>query len=207
MGISYTNNSIPDFASRPFTRLELGCGSRKRNPDSIGVDLLEYDCVDIVGDVYEVLKTVPNGVVDEVYTSHFIEHVPDVQLLLDELARVLKSDGALIIIVPHFSNPYFYSDVTHNTFFGLYSMSYFAKDTYLSRKVPTYKRELSFSIENIQLEFKSSPPYYVRHAIKKLVGVLVNLNTYTKELYEEMFCNLFPCYEIRYELRRLTPES
>ena len=164
--------------------------------------MLDYECVDIVGDVYEVLKTLPEGVVDEVYSSHFIEHLSDVPLLLSELARVLKKGGKLIIVTPHFSNPYFYSDISHKVFFGLYSMSYFSSDTYLSRKVPTYQRDLKFSLENVFIGFKSTPPFYARHALKKIIEVVVNLNSYTKELYEELFCFLFPCYEIRYELRR-----
>ena len=31
---------------------------------------------------------------------------------------------------------------------------------------------------------------------------MFNLNRYTRELYEENFCYLFPCYEIRFEMRR-----
>lgn len=191
---------LPEISSRQYIGLELGCGNRKRNPDSIGIDLLDYECVDIIGDVYEVLRALPEGVVDEVYSSHFVEHVPDVPLLLVELARALKKGGKLIIIVPHFSNPYFYSDITHRASFGLYSMSYFSNDQCLTRKVPTYQRELHFALDNVFLGFKSTPPFYGRHALKKIVELFVNINSYTKEVYEEMFCYLFPCYEVRYEL-------
>ncbi len=203
MGFIDKHNLLSDLACRQYVSLELGCGNRKKNPASIGVDLLDYECVDLVGDVYEVLKALPVEAVDEVYSSHFVEHVPDVPMLLTELARVLKKGGKLVIVVPHFSNPYFYSDITHKAFFGLYSMSYFSRDIYLSRKVPTYQRELTFSVEDVRLGFKSPPPFYVRHAFKKTIGAIVNLNAYTKELYEEMFCYLLPCYEIRYELRRV----
>jgi SAM-dependent methyltransferase len=202
MGIIDKHGVLPDIASRSYVGLELGCGNSKQRSDLIGVDLLDYAGVDIVGDVYEVLRALPEGVLDEVYSSHFVEHVPDVPLLLAELARTLKKGGKLIIVVPHFSNPYYYSDLTHRTAFGLYSMSYFADDQRLSRKVPTYQRELFFSIDKVHLGFKSSPPFYGRHAFKKLVGMLVNMNSYTKELYEEMFCYLVPCYEVRYELRK-----
>jgi len=203
MKIIDKHNLLTEFSKRSNVSLELGCGNRKRNPDAIGIDLLDYECVDLIGDVYEVLRALPDSSVDEVYSSHFVEHVSDVPLLLSELARVLKMGGKLIIIVPHFSNPYFYSDITHKAFFGLYSMSYFSKDTYLSRKVPTYQRDLNYSVESVRLEFKSSPPFYVRHVFKKVVGAIVNLNSYTKEFYEEMFCYLISCYEVRYELRRV----
>lgn len=195
-------NLIESIASREFVKLELGCGPRKLDKLSIGIDALDYPCVDIIGDIFQVLARLPDAVVDEVYSSHFIEHIPDTAKLLNELARVMKADGELIIIAPHFSNPYYYSDFTHKTFFGLYSMSYLAQDEILWRKVPTYQQELNFDVIDIHLGFKSSPPFYLRHGFKKCIEFLVNLNSYTKELYEEMFCYLFPCYEVRYKMRR-----
>ena len=207
MAIEDKKHILARLATLPRVSLELGCGNRKHNPDSIGIDALDYECVDLVGDVFEVLGTLPDGVADEVYSSHFFEHVSDVPRLLDELARVLKAGGRLAITVPHFSNPYFYSDITHRASFGLYSMSYFSIDKQLTRKVPSYQRGLFYELQAVRLVFKSSPPFYLRHAIKKLVEVIVNINNYTRELYEEMFCHWFPCYEVQYELRRINGPS
>lgn len=207
MAILDKHHILDRLPTLPCVSLELGCGNRKRNPDSIGIDALDYECVDLVGDVFEVLGALPDGTVDEVYSSHFFEHVSDVPRLLNELARVLKAGGRLAITVPHFSNPYFYSDITHRASFGLYSMSYFSIDRQLTRRVPSYQRELLYELQAVRLVFKSSPPFYLRHAIKKLVGALVNINNYTRELYEEMFCHWFPCYEVQYELRRINGPS
>ena len=35
---------------------ELGCGMNKRHLEAIGIDALDYPCVDIVGDVFEVIS-------------------------------------------------------------------------------------------------------------------------------------------------------
>lgn len=207
MGIVDKKGVLTRLSTLPCVALELGCGNRKRKHDSIGVDALNYECVDIVGDIFEVLGEMPDGAVDDVYSSHFLEHVSDVTGLLDELARVLKPGGHLAVTVPHFSNPYFYSDISHKANFGLYSMSYFSDDQQLTRKVPSYQKELFYELQAVRLVFKSSPPFYLRHALKKLVEALVNINSYTKELYEEMFCHIFPCYEVEYELRRISGSS
>ena len=98
---------------------------------------------------------------------------------------------------------YFYSDYTHRGFFGLYSFSYLVSDSIHRRKVPTYGREICFELSQADLVFKSSPPFYVRYAYKQILQVVFNLNRYTRELYEENFCYLFPCYEIRFEMRRM----
>jgi ubiquinone/menaquinone biosynthesis C-methylase UbiE len=83
----------------------------------------DSDAVDIVGDALQVLKKVPDNAVSKITSYHFLEHVDNLGILLEEIARVLKQDGTLVSVVPHFSNPFFYSDPTHKNFFGLYTFS------------------------------------------------------------------------------------
>lgn len=182
--------------------LELGCGDRKRLSSAVGIDAINYECVDIVGDVYEVLNQIRNGSIAGVHSHHFFEHVRDVGLLMDEIARILQPDGILEVVVPHFSNPYYYSDYTHQNFFGLYSFSYFSDDSILRRRVPHYKSSVSFELCEVSLIFKSSPPFYGRHGLKRMLQAVFNRGRYMKEFYEENCCYLFPCYEIKFSLRR-----
>jgi hypothetical protein len=142
--------------------LELGCGDFKRHSEAIGIDALDYPGVDIVGDIYAVLKEFPNGSVDEIRSYHFIEHIDNGSLLLAELSRIIKVNGVVEFVAPHFSNPYFYSDPTHRTFFWLYTFCYFSVSHPLSRKVPTYQADLHFILEHVELRFKSSRPFIVR---------------------------------------------
>lgn len=183
-------------------KLELGCGKRKRISDAIGIDMLDHECVDIVGDIFDVLKVFPSNSVTAIYSFHFLEHIADIDLIVGEVTRILKENGELQIVVPHFSNPYFYSDSTHKTFFGLYSLSYFAKDSIFKRSVPTYNRQIQLELMNVELVFKSPPGFFIRNRIKKILEKIFNLNSYMKELYEENFCYIFPCYEIRFQLKK-----
>lgn len=199
MAVLDKRNLLPNLIG---ASLELGCGGHKRLSDAIGIDAINYDCVDIVGDAYEVLTQIPNECVLAVRSYHFFEHVRDVGLLMDEIARILLPDGLLEIVVPHFSNPYYYSDYTHRNFFGLYSFSYFSDDSILRRKVPHYKPFVSFELREVDLIFKSSPPFYGRHGLRRILQTVFNLGRYMKEFYEENCCYLFPCYEIRFSLRR-----
>ena len=199
MSILDKRNLLPELED---SILELGCGPRKRIAHSIGIDIINYDCVDIVGDIYEVLHEVKNQSIGQIHSHHFFEHVHDVELLMSELARILKSGGIVQITVPHFSNPYHYSDFSHRNTFGLYSFSYFARDSLFRKKVPHYTEQTSFVLEEARLVFKSSPPFYFRHAIKKILQVIFNLNRYAEEFYEENCCYFFPCYEFHFRLRR-----
>jgi ubiquinone/menaquinone biosynthesis C-methylase UbiE len=184
-------------------KLDLGCGQRKRSSDYIGVDVIEAPGVDLVGDVYEHLDRLPDAWVTEVFSSHFLEHLEAPQRLLEAVARVLEPGGRFEIIVPHFSNPYFYSDWTHRRSFGLYSLSYVVGGDRFKRTVPTYGVSLPFEIETIRLSFKSPRPFYGRYAIKRAIGLVVNSSPAMQEFYEENLCWLVPCYEIQYVLRRV----
>jgi SAM-dependent methyltransferase len=182
--------------------LELGCGQRKRDPSHVGVDVLDYPGVDLLGDVFDVLEAIPDSSLAGVYTSHFMEHISDMERLIVELARVIRPDGRLDVVVPHFSNPYYYSDLTHTSPFGLYTFSYWALDPLLRRRVPTYQRELAFELRTVRLRFKSPPPFVVRYALKRVFEVLVNLSVWTQEFYEENLSQIVPCYELEFGLLR-----
>lgn len=195
------NNTIPRIGHGLYpVVLDIGCGPRKKDASSIGIDALKFPGVDIVGDVHEVLALLPNASVDGIYSSHFMEHLTDIGALIRELERVLKPGGELRVIVPHFSNPYYYSDPTHKTPFGLYSLCYFAECNIFSRRVPSYGHKALLKLQRVSLVFKSSPPFYLRYGFKKVVQWFVNLFTYNQEFYEDMLTGVISCYEIDFLL-------
>ncbi|MBW8364984.1 MAG: class I SAM-dependent methyltransferase [Rhizobium sp.] len=182
--------------------LELGCGPNKKLMSAIGIDAINYEGVDIVGDIFEVLEKFPEKSVDSVHSFHFFEHIANFQELLSHIARVMRPGGDLEVVVPHFSNPYFYSDPTHRTFFGLYTFCYYASESLFSRKVPTYQHTIQFDLISVDLVFKSTRPFFIRHGVKKLFGLIFNSVGYMQEFYEENLSHIVPCYEVRYRLRK-----
>jgi ubiquinone/menaquinone biosynthesis C-methylase UbiE len=184
--------------------IELGCGPRRRLASSITVDVVDGEQVDIVGDAHDVLSALPAGCARLVTSMHFLEHVSDAGPILDAMSRVLGPGGEIEIVVPHFASPYFHSDPTHRNplGFGLYTMSYYAVDPLLRRQVPGYVRREQLTLKRVDLGFKAARPFYGRYAIKRAIGWLVNSTRYLQELWEESFCYLLPCYEIRYVLGR-----
>jgi ubiquinone/menaquinone biosynthesis C-methylase UbiE len=194
-------NILQQVLTLKIVILDLGCGPLKKHPDWIGIDMLDAEGVDIVGDVYEVMKAFPDGSVDEVHASHFFEHIPDVPVLLIELNRVLKPTGYIEVVVPHFSNAYFYSDYTHKSFFGLYSFSYMVKDNLLKRKVPNYNLNTGLQLKSIHLEFKS--PWRINRPFRKFCKLIFNASTFMKEWYEDSWSSNISCYEVQFVLTKL----
>jgi hypothetical protein len=185
--------------------LELGCGPKKRHPGSIGVDIADWPEVDVVGDATAVLDSLPEGLVSEIHTAHMLEHLESTDIVAS-CARVLAVGGTLSVVVPHFSNPYFYSDPTHRQAFGLYTFSYLAEESLFRRRVPRYSAIPSLELVDVRLRFKAARPFYLRYALGRAIEEFVNLRRWTQELYESHFAYIFPCYELHYRLvKRASP--
>lgn len=188
-------------------RLNLGCGS-KRKPGFLGVDIGEGSAVDVRMDAMAYLKTLPPGSVQEIYSSHFLEHVDarDLQPMLLEFDRVLRAGGRVQIIVPHHSNPYFYSDPTHRTFFGVHTLSYFCDRSCLKRGVPRYSEIAGWSLVNVQLTFKPYKNFKIFGAKIPLLSAWLNwgVNKHVRaiEIFEYYFSKLYPVYEISYVIEK-----
>jgi SAM-dependent methyltransferase len=180
--------------------LEFGPGDIKKYENSIGLDFIDKGSVDYLCDLSKGLSFIPDSCIDLIYTSHFLEHIDSLQNLLLEVNRVLKPGGKMVNIVPHFSNPYFYSDYTHKNFWGLYSVLYFSSDKFFKRDVPRYYNQLDFKINKVYLNFTS--PFRPVNLVKKFFRKLFNSHLIITELYEENLTWIIPCYEIHFEIEK-----
>lgn len=196
-------NIIKNLSDFKPIHIELGCGSRKRSPSAVGVDKLDAEDVDIVGDALDVLRKLPDDSIESISSFHFFEHVDNLLLFLTEIERVLISGGEMFAVVPHFTNPFFYSDPTHKNFFGLYTFSYFCQDRIFRRRVPSYARHANLELIKIDLKFKSFRPRYLTYLLRKIVQFFFNTTNWTKEIYEDSFSGIFSCYEIEYTIKKL----
>jgi SAM-dependent methyltransferase len=185
-------------------RIDLGSGPRPR-PGFYGLDRLDASGVDIVADLDQPLDLLPDNCAEHVFSSHALEHVTNLLPLIAEIHRITRPGGLIEIVVPHFSNPYYYSDPTHVRPFGLYTMNYFV-DTEKQPKawrVPAFYTATRFEIESVKLAFYRSN--LVDRILVPLLRHLVNRSHGTQNFYERRLCWLFPAAEIRYCMRALKP--
>lgn len=83
-------------------KLNLGCGDRTMS-GYVNVDLCGKP--DVVCDLSVFPWPFEDGTVDEVYSSHFLEHVMDFDRTILEIHRILKPNGVCHFHVPHFRSP------------------------------------------------------------------------------------------------------
>lgn len=185
-------------AGQPL-RLNLGCGQRTR-PGFYGVDQVALPGVDILADLNEPFTALPDDCVEEIYCRHTLEHVVRFLELLAELHRVTRSDGRMEIIVPHFSNPYGYSDPTHVRFFGAYSFYYFCDEAdQPPRAVPSFYIPQRFTVEKVDCTLLRAS--LLDRAVRAIVQPLINRRFAWLDWYERRMCRWLPADSIRYILR------
>jgi SAM-dependent methyltransferase len=180
-------------AGRPV-RLNLGSGGTLKQ-GFYGVDHLALPGVDVQADLNQPLDWLPDASVEEIYSRHAFEHIREILPLMRELHRVLKPGGTLHVIVPHFSNPYYYSDLTHCHPFGLYTFFYFCdRADQPRRKVPSFYVDFRYRVERLRIRF-------YRHTLfdkllAPVVSSIVNIGIGTQTWYERRLCWLFHAWEI-----------
>jgi hypothetical protein len=190
---------MEDIRAGKELRLNLGSGQRLIT-GFYNVDHLALPGTDIQADLNEPLSELPDNSVAEIYSRHTLEHISRFLELMVELHRVTKPGGRIEIIVPHFSNPYHYSDPTHVRFFGLYTFFYFCdEEDQPRRKVPSFYLRERFQVESVRCKL-------LRESIwDKVFGLvlqpLINRNLRWLDRYERRFCRWMPANDIRYILR------
>ena len=183
-------------AEKPL-KLELGSGGEGR-AGFYAVDHLELDGVAIIADLNKPLDLLPDDSVDHIYSRHTLEHIEELLPLMRELYRVIRKNGRIEIIVPHFSNVYGYSDPTHVRLFGLYSMYYFvsAENQPVGRKVPAFYTDVRFIIKSIRIEFYKLG--LIDRIFAPLFSRVVNRSLFMQDFYERRLSSFFHAWQIRF---------
>jgi len=91
--------------------LNLGCGTDFRySKDWVNLDITQ-PC-NVKADIRMGLPF-KNASLDMVWASHILEHLTDLRMMQRELARVIKHNGVLNVIVPHYLSEDAWGDPTH----------------------------------------------------------------------------------------------
>ena len=107
-------------------KLDMGCGFNKQ-PGYVGMDKRRVDGVDIVHDLEDVPYPLPDECCVTILASHIMEHLDPRKFIniMDELWRVMKPHGQLLISTPYAGTPGFWQDPTHIHAYNEATWTYF----------------------------------------------------------------------------------
>lgn len=142
--------------------LNIGCGNEKIK-DCINADININVKPNVVCDVnYLPFK---DNAFDCVVVSHLLEHVDDIVMAMNEIGRVLETDGDLMVMAPEFPHWSALADPTHKRFFVAQSFEYLGNPN----KLPGLKygfKTISLQLQNISKEDGKTVPQFVWAATK-----------------------------------------
>lgn len=123
--------------------------------------------VDLPGDIFEVLGSLPDNSVGVIRAVDFLEHIPDKIRLFNEMYRVLAHGGMLLSLTPSTDGRGAFQDPTHVAFYNENSFWYFTDINY-AKFVPSIKSK--FMSSRLQTIYMSE-----WHVENKLPYVMANL--------------------------------
>lgn len=96
--------------------LHFGSGNKKLL-GSISVDVLDLPNVDVVHDLDEYPWPFEDSSFDLIYGHNALEHLSNIVDVMNEIHRLLKPSGRLVVTVPYFRSVDAFGDPTHKHFF------------------------------------------------------------------------------------------
>ena len=132
---------------KQIVKVDLGCGKYKKK-GFYGIDKFSGEDVDQIVDVDKGIPFEDNSV-DEIYTSHVLEHVGNFEFVMEEIHRICKPNAKIIIKVPHFSGSSGFFEF-HKRFFRYGSFSDFEQKP---MDMGISKKSIRFKVLNRRLHF------------------------------------------------------
>lgn len=120
----YSVKQMTNASSLKDKLLDLGCGTRPI-AGWTNVDMYPGEGVDVVLDLDTPTWPWADNSIQEIFSSHTIEHVKDCVHFMKECHRILAPGGYCTIRVPHGWNEAAMGDPTHQRPFFMWTMSAF----------------------------------------------------------------------------------
>lgn len=135
-----------------MVKLDLACGQNKQK-DHIGVDVAGD--FDVKHDLFTFPYPFEDNYADEIFSSHFIEHLPMQYVngkdmlfcFVDECHRILKKGGKLTLIFPNAMSVRAFQDPTHRRFIPFVTAYYFNAEWRRSQKLDHYNVDCDFDFQ------------------------------------------------------------
>lgn len=129
------------------SKLHLGCGTIIL-PHHVNVDSAELPGVDVVHDLAQFPWPFEDRQFEEVILVDIVEHLPSVVKTLEEVYRITKPNGRVLIRTPYYNSTDATSDPTHIHFFNETTFDFFDPQS-KSGRAREYYSSAKFHIEFI----------------------------------------------------------
>lgn len=131
---------------------------------------------------------------DEIYVDNVIEHLDNVVKVMEEINRISKPGGLIVIKVPYFRSKYAFIDPTHKHFFTMDSFTYF-NPTHIHHSLYPYSQCL---FNTTKIVFNEDFPNTGLNGFLK--NLFLRFSNKYPHFYEYHLSNFFPLDELTFYL-------
>lgn len=182
--------------------LDVGCGSSKII-GAIGIDQFSLHGVDIVHNLDIYPWPLKDNSFDRIVFSHSISHLNNLSDVLVECYRLLRPNGVVEIVAPHYASDNFNTDPTHKLHLGIRSMSYYCDNVDFGYKY--ISDNIKFKLIESKISFREAKTLW-REILKpnpfKILGFEWLVNKYPR-IYERLFCWIIPPSEVYFLIQKI----
>jgi ubiquinone/menaquinone biosynthesis C-methylase UbiE len=158
-------------------RLNLGCGVNIEK-DSINLDMVKLKGVNVTHNLNIFPYPFKDNTFDEVFADNVLEHLNDLNKVMEELSRICKEKAIIEIIVPLAPTMFAFRDPTHKLFFTYRTFEYYTKEEtslnhYTKARFKILERKIIF---HNRLNF-----------LTKIINIHQKLTKFTTEFFSQLF--------------------
>jgi len=135
---------------------------------------------------------------DAIELNSVLEHIPIPlqQPIINECFRILKLGGTLTIRVPHFTSFHAYNDIEHHRGYTSHSFDGFIRNIEPNSMHEYYDRK-KFRSSQAKIIFGKKIQVW-----NYLIELFVNINQFTRDIYEQSFLSANPAEGVHVELTK-----
>lgn len=187
-------NPLSDISARKV--LDVGCGPAK-DAGAFGIDQFGLPGVDLVCDLNGPWP-LEAGRFDHVIFRHSIVHLASLEHALREARRVVRMNGTIEIISPHFSSDNSFTDPTMNFSTGYRTMDYYCAN---GSMIYGYYGQLGLRVRQRRIHLYRTERKTMRH---RVIGTLfwpadALVNMFPR-IYEKFLCFVVRGNEVHFIL-------
>lgn len=174
----------------PLSKLHLGCGTDIKK-GYVNVDIERLPGVDVVHDLNKFPYPFKDNSFDLIEMHHVMEHLDNPLRVIEELWRIAKKGGRVVIAVPHWSHFTAWGDLTHKRAYSSAAFIY-----YEINRPEYYSKKCNYNV--LAKRFTATRTNYLW--VNKLVNPLLNMSSTFTEM---ILCKFLPVSQIIFVLRAI----
>jgi predicted SAM-dependent methyltransferase len=179
-----------------YLAIDIGCGGRKKE-GCIGIDMYAFEGVDHVVDVTRQPLPFPDKSVHYIFSSHFMEHINEINNMMSEIGRVAIEGASMEIWHPYafHNNAFLHGHVSYLTEEHWYNFCVrYPELLYSIARSRWLLRKVVYVVDVEAFHAMVAKGFDIKFAVKYFKGIVVEMGVYMTISHNQAAQSVEPKY-------------